>query len=431
MNSEVIVVGSGAGGATVARELSRKIKGKILLLESGNRVNTKQAYTQYENYLTPPVEGPVHEDMPFWPGQGLEIARLTCVGGTTLVTAGTCVRKLEDELKKLGIDLSHEFESLEHELKVNNTPDWILGRGTKKILEACESLGYDVTPMPKFIDFSKCKSKLCGNCTLGCPENAKWNALEFLTEAEEHGLILQQNTRVDRVLIKNKRVVGVRANGRDIFSRAVVLAAGAIGTPLILRASGCEGEIGKNLFVNTYVTVGGIMNGVEFNKEVAMGLLINEQSDRKLMLAPHYARRIVKILTQRGLKVKEEDVIGIMVKIGDENQGEVKNDGTIVKYLTENDFINLSDGVQAASDILEEAGVNPLSIVCTNPRGAHPGGTARIGGFVRAPELETEIEGLYIADASLLPESTGGPPILTIMALAKRIARNMLDQQEV
>jgi len=135
------------------------------------------------------------------------------------VTAGNCVRKLEDELKKLGIDLSHEFESLEHELKVNNTPDWILGRGTKKILEACESLGYDVTPMPKFIDFSKCKSKFCGSCTLGCPKNAKWSALEFLTEAEEHGLILQQNTRVDRVLIKNKRVVGVRANGKDIFSR--------------------------------------------------------------------------------------------------------------------------------------------------------------------------------------------------------------------
>ena len=50
---------------------------------------------------------------------------------------------------------------------------------------------------------------------------------------------------------------------------------------------------------------------------------------------------------------------------------------------------------------------------------------------MRAPELETEIEGLYITDASLLPESTGGPPMLTIMALAKRIARNMLGQQEV
>jgi choline dehydrogenase-like flavoprotein len=431
MISEVIVVGSGAGGATLARELSRRIKGKILLLESGNRVNTKQAYTKYENYLSPPFEGSVHEDMPFWPGQGLEIARLTCVGGTTLVTAGNCVRKLEDEFKKIGIDLSQEFESLEHELKVNNTPEWILGRGTKKILEACESIGYDVKPMPKFIDFSKCKSKLCGSCTFGCPENAKWSALGFLREAEEHGLILQQNTRVDKVLIQNKKVVGVRANGRDIFSRVVVLAAGGIGTPLILRASGFKDEVGKNLFVNTYVTVGGIINGVEFNKEVSMGVLINEQPDRKLMLAPHYARRIVKILAHKGLKVKEEDVIGIMVKIGDENQGEVKNDGTIVKYLSENDFITLSDGVRAASEILEEAGVNPSSIVCTNPRGAHPGGTARIGGFVRAPELETEIEGLYIADASLLPESTGGPPILTIMALAKRIAGNILDRQEV
>ena len=427
MTLEVIVVGSGAGGATVARELSRRIKGRILLLESGNWINTKYAYTQYENNLTPPIEGAVQEDMPFWPGQGVEITRLTCVGGSTLVTAGNCVRKLETELKRLGIDLSQEFESLERELKVNNTPDWILGRGTEKISKACKSLGYSVKPMPKFIDFDKCESKLCGSCTLGCPQNAKWSALEFLVEAQEHGLKILQNTPVDRVLIKNKKAIGVRANGKEIFSKSVVLAAGAIGTPLILHASGIEDDVGKNLFVNTYVTVGGIMRGVEFNKELTMGVLINEKSDRKLMLAPHYARRIVKILTQRGLKVREEDVIGIMVKIGDENQGEVRNDGNLVKYLTKNDFRTLSDGVQVALEILEEAGVKPSSIVSTNPRGAHPGGTARIGGFVRAPELETEIEGLFIADASLLPESTGGPPILTIMALAKRIARNMLE----
>jgi choline dehydrogenase-like flavoprotein len=128
MTLEVIVVGSGAGGATVARELSRRVKGRILLLESGNWINTKYAYTQYENNLTPPIEGAVQEDMPFWPGQGVEITRLTCMGGSTLVTTGNCVRKLETELKRLGIDLSQEFESLERELKVNNTPDWILGR---------------------------------------------------------------------------------------------------------------------------------------------------------------------------------------------------------------------------------------------------------------------------------------------------------------
>jgi len=105
-------------------------------------------------------------------------------------------------------------------------------------------------------------------------------------------------------------------------------------------------------------------------------VLINEKSDRKLMLAPNYARRILKILTQRGLKVQEEDVIGIMVKIGDENQGEVRNDGNLVKYLTENDFRTLSDGIHVALDILEEAGVKPSRIVSTNPRGAYPGGTA-------------------------------------------------------
>ena len=69
-------------------------------------------------------------------------------------------------------------------------------------------------------------------------------------------------------------------------------------------------------------------------------------------------------------------------------------------------------------------GVEPSSITSTPIRGAHPGGTAAIGKVVDK-NLETCIKGLFIADASVIPQAPGRPPILTILALAKRLSKNI------
>ncbi|WP_295609101.1 GMC oxidoreductase, partial [uncultured Methanobrevibacter sp.] len=74
-----------------------------------------------------------------------------------------------------------------------------------------------------------------------------------------------------------------------------------------------------------------------------------------------------------------------------------------------------------AGFILEKAGVDPKTIGSTVYRGAHPGGTAPIGKVVDS-NLETEMSNLYVCDASVLPISPGKPPILTILALSKRLA---------
>ena len=74
------------------------------------------------------------------------------------------------------------------------------------------------------------------------------------------------------------------------------------------------------------------------------------------------------------------------------------------------------------------AGVNPMTLVSTSPRGAHPGGTAALGEIVD-DNLETIISGLFVADASVFPEAPGGPPLLTIIALAKRLAKYLLNER--
>ncbi|MEE3325673.1 MAG: GMC oxidoreductase, partial [Methanosphaera sp.] len=60
-------------------------------------------------------------------------------------------------------------------------------------------------------------------------------------------------------------------------------------------------------------------------------------------------------------------------------------------------------------------------------RGAHPGGTAAIGDVVDN-NLKTEIDGLYVGDASVIPMSPGKPPILLILALALRLANHLIEE---
>ena len=79
----MIVAGSGAGGATVARELA--FSGiNVTLLEKGSSILTENAHQCYDNV-----------------DAGVELLKTTCLGGTTLVTAGNAVRTCQDELRSL------------------------------------------------------------------------------------------------------------------------------------------------------------------------------------------------------------------------------------------------------------------------------------------------------------------------------------------
>ena len=242
-----------------------------------------------------------------------------------MVSAGNGVRCLEKELKQAGIALSEEFEEAERELRITTLPDSHFGEGTKKIMTAADELGFKVEPMPKFIDSGKCK--LDGRCAYGCPEDAKWSALNYVQEAERKGVRIITGMAVDEVVVNGGKVKGVKSNEKVFSSDLVVLSAGAMETPRLLK------------------------------------------------------------------------------------KGVTNRDATII-----------SEGASIAGTILEEAGADPSTFVSTRLRGAHPGGTAKIGISVNK-KLETEISGLSVADASVLPAAPGAPPVLTIVALAKYVSR--------
>jgi choline dehydrogenase-like flavoprotein len=130
-------------------------------------------------------------------------------------------------------------------------------------------------------------------------------------------------------------------------------------------------------------------------------------------------------LDTMALTTPTDKLLGLMVKIRDERTGSVHADGTISKPVTQKDQTRLDRGVKIAKEILVQAGIEENSFMISKPQGAHPGGTAAIGEVVNN-KLETEVENLFVCDASVLPVAPGLPPILTIVALGKWLAKSMV-----
>ncbi|MDI6644257.1 MAG: FAD-dependent oxidoreductase [Methanobacteriaceae archaeon] len=395
----VLVVGSGAGGSTVAMEIA-KAGIEVTVIEKGPIVSTGKAHKCYQ-----PLE------------PCIDLLNTVCVGGSTLVSAGNAIVPSEKFIESMGIDLSKYFSEIKRELNIKALPDSYFGKGTIKIMEASSKLGFSIQKMPKFINPHKCKP--CGKCALGCPQNAKWTALDYLKEAEKYGANIITETPVTDIIIEKGHILGVKSYEKIFESDTVILAPGAISTPRLLQKVGLNA--GEEFFMDTFVTVGGIMKDIGFNEEVQMNALIEFE---EYIIAPHYSSLLFKQLKNQGNK--EADILGLMVKIKDESAGRIEPD-KVVKYNTLNDVKLLCEASTKAGAILVEAGVDPKSIVSSPPRGAHPGGTAPIGKIVDR-NLETQIKGLFISDASVLPQSPGIPPIVTIIALAKRLAKHIISK---
>jgi len=76
---------------------------------------------------------------------------------------------------------------------------------------------------------------------------------------------------------------------------------------------------------------------------------------------------------------------------------------------------------------LVKAGADSKSIIVSKPQGAHPGGTVAMGK-VMDEDMQTKLDNLFVCDASVFPAATGMPLILTISALAKRLAKTLAPQ---
>ena len=117
--------------------------------------------------------------------------------------------------------------------------------------------------------------------------------------------------------------------------------------------------------------------------------------------------------------------LGVMIKLKDEISGSFDTRGRISKGPTASDRVRLGRAEEVARRILLQAGCDAARLITTPLRGTHPSATVRIGDALDS-DLRTSVRGLYVCDASVFPEALARPTVLTIIALGKRLAHQLL-----
>ncbi len=427
---DAVIAGSGPGGSTVARQLAKAGK-KVAVLERG----TDQQWRGSVLSMLGLVD--IESLMPS-PKRPMMIRALT-TGGSSLIFCGTATPPPDWLHEKYGIDVRKESDETIEELSIAPLPDELLGDAAKRMMQAANEIGYNWSPIPKFMNPDRCEKGFeCGSkCMYGCTCGAKWTARDYLYEAVSNGAELFTRCLVEKVITDDGHAVGLRAKTpegvKDFKGKVTILSAGGLGTPAILLRSGIQ-SAGKKFFCDPLVMVYGIsrepIRGSKYDPPMAVGTF------------EHYEERIVITnLTDPGITFPAMMVmgrpgrfweafqtgraLGIMVKVGDEMAGEIFPDGSYEKPVKDLEKGRLQKGSEISRKILIQAGCDPDSIIVSPVRGAHPGGTARIGEVVN-DHCETEIKNLFVADASVYPETLDLPVVLITISMSKRLSAYLL-----
>ena len=343
---DAIVVGSGPGGATVARDLSLQGQ-KVLILEWGDN---------------DPVKGTIAQTIPraFIPGKGMLITsqllgmvRGITTGGSSLIYCDSAFDPPVEMLKTYGVDITKEADEIREIVPIAPLSDELMGPGPQKFLESAQELGYDAHKLNKFIYQNKCRTK-CQLSSYGCPYGAKWNARNFVDEALENGAKMINYAKVKRVIFEKNKAIGVEYKHNKEMYRAyapkIIIAAGGIGSPMILRESGMRGT-GYDFFFDPLIFVLGKIKGLGTGKSIPMSAGVHFEEDGIVMTdfnMPH----LMKIgFDLEVFKFKQafsyNDVLPIMIKIRDDLGGEITKKGWVNKKLSKDDRNRLNKGIAA------------------------------------------------------------------------------------
>lgn len=423
---DAIVVGSGPGGATVARELSSSGK-KVLILEWGDNDPVKGTFRQLVPRALIPGKGLLITS------QLLQMVRGITTGGSSLLYCATAFDPPANMLEAYGVDISNEVSEVKTEIPLAPLPDELISPAGKVFMQSALDSGYGCTKINKFIFANECRPN-CQLCSYGCPHGAKWNARNFVAEALNNGAEIQNHANVSRVLVQHNKAVGVEYRRNRTWSRAfaktIVVSAGGIGSPLILRRSGIR-NVGHDFFFDPLQIVCGTVASVDGAKGVPMCTGIHFEEDGIVMTDMNFPQ-LLKIMfdlerLRFGKAFAFNKVLPVMVKIRDDLGGYLTDRGSVRKRVTKKDKLVLAKGVAIASKILKNAGAT--DIYSSWMIAAHPGGTVKIGQAVDQ-HLKTEYDNLYVCDCSVIPEAWGVPPTLTLLSLGKRLAKHLLGIQQ-
>lgn len=431
--AEVIVVGSGAGGGVVAALLAERGV-DVLLLEAGG-FEPAAAHTRFELEARQRL---------WWPtrlvstSDDLPIALLSgrCVGGSTVINTKVAMRAPE-------LDLGPWYDLIEARLGVRERTDWT--PSVHRVEKGFVALGASLRPVRSYTDHNCSR---CGSCLQGCPTNAGKSTLNtFLMPALATGnLRIRTRHSVSHVLVENGRAAGVACGQTAVSAPAVVLAAGAINTPQILLRTFEMAEIdtpssravGRTLGLHPARLVYGRFPEPQDCHQVYPITAHHVRDDfvveaTTIQDPVSFAESLVDAEHRPLWGMRLADVVrgyrywaGLLVMATDENTATIElgiDDVVISKRFSATEKRRMDEALAFGIEVLRAAGAQ--DVVWTGLSTTHMQGSAPMGTVVDDHGRSPDIEGLYVADSSLIPTSLSVNPSLTVMALAAKVAEEI------
>lgn len=287
-SADVCLIGSGAAGGVLAKELAEAGLSVIVLEEGGNF--SSKDFNQREADMMPMLYqeggGRASRDL------SLTVLHAKCVGGTTVVNNCICFRTPEDVLtawqKDFGLDkidarsMEPHFERIEKAISVNPIQDDEINKNNRQLQIGARKLGW----RHGIIHHNRVNCAQCGCCMLGCTFNAKRDSMTvWIPQASNLGARIYPQFRVEKLhavgagtgriscvtgtVVDHPRsprsispFILSKARNSDssgpprhfsIHAKLFIVAGGAVNTPQLLINSGIgnsNGQVGKNFAVH-------------------------------------------------------------------------------------------------------------------------------------------------------------------------------------
>lgn len=486
-SADFVIVGTGAGGATAARVLAAAGH-SVIMVEEGPSLRTPDRprdiagalLTATRNVGTQSTIGTA--PIPVLQGR--------VVGGSTAINSGIIWRFPEDVLEdwqgRFGLGslvergrLTQAYETIERDLGIGPTNAKVLGGNNLLMAEACRVMG-----LPgKVIDRNAAGCKGSSECLHGCPNEARQSMdVSYVPRAIRDGARLHTHCRVQKVLIKKGRAVGVvgqrldasllkvEGSFRITARRGVIVSAGAIHTPLILRRSGLKGLVGERFQSHPGAAVIAKMptpvrpsTGATQGYEVPMrakGYKLETLAlppemlaarfpgagarwQRRLAELDHYASWAAQVRMRAHGRVREGFGGSALIRYEplDVDVACVKEAVLLLcRMMFAVGAEEVLPGVASFPEVLTDArqvdALEGVRVKATDLHllASHLFGTACAGGDPRHsvvdPRLEShEVPGLFVMDASVFPTNLGVNPQHPIMSLVFVAAEKLANEE--
>jgi choline dehydrogenase-like flavoprotein len=495
LECDVCVIGSGAGGSVVAAELAAANK-RVIVLEAGSG---QQASDFDQREFVGMQQLYLDQGLISTRDLGVAILAGATIGGGTTVNWQTSLLlppAIRDEWTALSgcqhfsdASFTRSLDAVAARLNVS-TAESLVNRNNAMLRDGCAALGYRWHTLPR--NAQGCVPSQCGYCVYGCRHGGKQStAVTYLVDAQQLGdTTIIARCRAERVLHSNGRVTGVEATAIDALGRShavqvrapmVVVAAGAIYSPLLLLRSGLSlPAIGRNLLLHPTTAVSGTYSQpIELWHGPPQTILCDEFAELsgrygfRLETAPSHPgllalatpwfsardhRRQMQLSAYKSATiVLVRDQAGGRVRLG-------RYGRPLISYRPgRQERAHLQRGVQAAVRVHLAAGAHEVLTLHARQQyfkrasasssatidafcaqlarqmvdrnwltlfSAHQMGSCRMGRDPRTAVCDGDgavfgVRGLFIGDGSAFPASSGVNPMITIMALAHHTAQRI------